>query len=132
MGEGFMILGPNLLVILAIAFIVIGPKKLPEIAKTLGKALAEFKKTTEEIKDSIGINELGGISSSLTNMDQLADFAEKVSSSMSPKEETDQTTVPEKNSVSLPEAPEKPAVNGEKTGKRENEGWTEVKDKIPG
>ena len=44
---------PELIVILVIALIVIGPKKLPEIAKAVGKAFAEFKKATEDIKNSV-------------------------------------------------------------------------------
>ena len=100
-----MLAGPDLLVVLGIAFIVIGPKKLPELAKTIGKVLAEFKKTTEEIKDSIGIKELGGIRSNLTGMDLLANLAEKVSASMTPKEETGQPQMPMGNSNTLP-APE--------------------------
>ena len=44
---------PELIVILIIALIVIGPHKLPDIAKALGKAFAEFKKATEEIKNSV-------------------------------------------------------------------------------
>ncbi len=99
-----MLAGPDLLVVLALAFIVIGPKKLPDLAKTIGKALAEFKKTTEEIKDTIGIKELGGIRSSLTDMDLLTDLAEKVSASMTLNEEHGQTTEPVENSVSLPVA----------------------------
>ena len=42
---------PELLLILALALIVLGPKKLPELAKTLGKGLAEFRRATDEIKD---------------------------------------------------------------------------------
>jgi TatA/E family protein of Tat protein translocase len=38
---------PEMLVILAIALIVFGPQKLPELSKALGKALREFKKTVE-------------------------------------------------------------------------------------
>ncbi len=89
-----MLAGPDLLVVLAIAVIVFGPKRLPELAKTLGKALAEIKKTTEEIKDSIGIKELAGIRNSLTDMDLLTDLAEKVSASVAPKEEAGPTTAP--------------------------------------
>jgi sec-independent protein translocase protein TatB len=44
---------PELIVILAVALIVIGPKKLPELAKSLGRALNEFKSATQEFKDSI-------------------------------------------------------------------------------
>ncbi len=43
----------ELIVILVIAVIFIGPKKLPEIAKAAGKAFAEFKKATEDIKNSV-------------------------------------------------------------------------------
>src|SRR6056297_2823055 len=46
---------PELLVILAIALIVIGPKKLPDLARSLGRAFNEFKKATQEIKDSLDI-----------------------------------------------------------------------------
>lgn len=38
---------PEMLVILAIALIVFGPQKLPELGKALGKTLREFNKTTE-------------------------------------------------------------------------------------
>jgi sec-independent protein translocase protein TatA len=41
---------PELLLILVIALIVFGPKKLPEVGRSLGKAMREFKRTTEEIK----------------------------------------------------------------------------------
>ncbi len=44
---------PEIIVILAIALIVIGPDKLPDLAKTLGKALSEFKKVIDGVKDSI-------------------------------------------------------------------------------
>jgi TatA/E family protein of Tat protein translocase len=42
---------PELLLILAIALLVFGPKKLPEVGRSLGKAMREFKKSTDEIKD---------------------------------------------------------------------------------
>jgi TatA/E family protein of Tat protein translocase len=47
---------PEMLLILAIALIVIGPKKLPDLAKSLGRALGEFKKATSELKDSLQID----------------------------------------------------------------------------
>jgi len=42
--------------ILAIALIVLGPKKLPDIAKSLGKGIAEFKKATQDFKQSIEVD----------------------------------------------------------------------------
>ena len=44
---------PELILILAVALIVLGPKRLPEIARTLGKGLAEFRRTTDELKEEI-------------------------------------------------------------------------------
>ncbi len=40
----------ELLVILVIGLLVIGPKKLPELARSLGKGLAEFRRATTEIR----------------------------------------------------------------------------------
>jgi len=48
---------PELLLILAIALVVIGPKKLPDLAKSLGRTLREFKKATSEFKDTLQIDE---------------------------------------------------------------------------
>ncbi len=42
---------PELLLILALALIVLGPKKLPELARALGKGLAEFRRATDELKE---------------------------------------------------------------------------------
>lgn len=41
----------ELMIILVIALLVFGPKKLPEVSRTIGKAIREFKKSTDEIKD---------------------------------------------------------------------------------
>jgi len=47
----FGIVMPELLLILGLALIVLGPKKLPELARALGKGLAEFRRATDELKD---------------------------------------------------------------------------------
>lgn len=47
----------ELLLVLAIALIVLGPKKLPEVARTLGKGISEFRKATREIKESVDLEE---------------------------------------------------------------------------
>ena len=47
---------PEMLLILAIALIVIGPKKLPDLAKSLGRAMREFKKATNEFKETMHID----------------------------------------------------------------------------
>jgi Tat protein translocase TatB subunit len=48
-GIGFQ----ELLLILAIALIVVGPSKLPDLARALGRGLAEFKRATTELKETI-------------------------------------------------------------------------------
>jgi Tat protein translocase TatB subunit len=40
---------PELLVILVVALVVLGPKRLPEVARTLGKAVSEFRRQSGEI-----------------------------------------------------------------------------------
>jgi sec-independent protein translocase protein TatB len=47
---------PEMLLILAIALIVIGPKKLPDLAKSLGRAMGEFKRATNDLKDSLQVD----------------------------------------------------------------------------
>jgi Tat protein translocase TatB subunit len=53
---------PELLVIAVIALLVVGPKKLPDIAKALGKGLSEFRKATDSatatIKETLRTDEL--------------------------------------------------------------------------
>ena len=44
---------PELVVILVVALVVLGPKRLPELARTLGKAMAEFRRSTTEIMDEL-------------------------------------------------------------------------------
>jgi len=48
---------PELILILAIALIVVGPEKLPDIAKTLGRVIADFKKSAAEFKDSFDVDD---------------------------------------------------------------------------
>ncbi|HAR46359.1 MAG: hypothetical protein A2X56_08925 [Nitrospirae bacterium GWC2_57_13] len=44
---------PELIVIFIIALVVFGPKKLPDLGKSLGRGIAEFKRATSEVKESI-------------------------------------------------------------------------------
>ncbi len=41
---------PELIVIFVVALVVFGPRKLPELGRTLGKALAEFRKASSEMR----------------------------------------------------------------------------------
>jgi sec-independent protein translocase protein TatB len=62
---------PEMLLILAVALIVIGPKKLPDLARSLGKAMGEFKKATSELKESIQIDsELKDVKTTFNEIDR--------------------------------------------------------------
>lgn len=45
----------ELLVILGIVLVIFGPSKIPEIGRSFGKGISEFKKATRELKDSIEV-----------------------------------------------------------------------------
>jgi sec-independent protein translocase protein TatB len=50
-------IGPQeLLVILLLALIVVGPQRLPEIARTIGRGMREFRKMQDEVKDMVKVD----------------------------------------------------------------------------
>lgn len=77
---------PELLVIAVIALLVVGPKKLPDIAKSLGKGLSEFRKasenTAETFRETLKTDEL------------KKDMAEFKDSLLNVKEDAKETPVP--------------------------------------
>lgn len=46
----------EIIIILVVALIVIGPKKLPDLAKALGRAMGEFRRAADDLKDNLDIN----------------------------------------------------------------------------
>jgi sec-independent protein translocase protein TatA len=44
---------PELLLILAVALIVFGPRKLPEVGRSIGRAMGEFRRATHDLKSSL-------------------------------------------------------------------------------
>lgn len=59
---------PELIIIFVIALIIIGPKKLPDLARALGKGMAEFRKATNEIKTNLDMeDELKGMEEELVD-----------------------------------------------------------------
>lgn len=44
---------PELIIIFVIALIVFGPRKLPELGRSLGKAISEFKRATNELQSTL-------------------------------------------------------------------------------
>lgn len=62
---------PEMLLLLAVALIVVGPKKLPDLAKSIGRSLGEFKKATRDIKESFDPdNELSDVKKAFDDMNE--------------------------------------------------------------
>lgn len=83
---------PEMLLILAIALIVIGPKKLPDLAKSLGRAMREFKKATNEFKETMQIDgELAEVKKAFDDINEDAKDAvdSKLESATKPVDKTD-------------------------------------------
>jgi Tat protein translocase TatB subunit len=99
---------PELLLILAVALIVLGPKKLPELARSLGKGLAELKKSAEDLKGSLNVGEeFKDVQKDLSNIIDPTQYLETLAPNP-PQEEkevkTEAKPAAEKDSSSLPKA----------------------------
>jgi len=44
---------PELILILVVALLVVGPSKLPELARSMGKAFGQFRRMADDVRDSI-------------------------------------------------------------------------------
>jgi sec-independent protein translocase protein TatA len=88
---------PELLVIFIIALIVFGPKKLPDLGRSIGRALAEFKKASEEFQESMR--------EEMKEVEKTADV----------KEELKQI----EHQLGQPDRPAKPAGGSEQAGQPE-------------
>jgi Tat protein translocase TatB subunit len=67
---------PELLIIGALALILIGPKKLPDLAKSLGKTLGELRKATDDVKETI-FEEIKPIKDEMPNQWELEQALKK-------------------------------------------------------
>ena len=81
----FGLSGQELLLIVILALVFLGPKKLPEVAKTLGKGYQELKKAMDGVKGTINVNEV------FTDMmkDDAEPAADKRKDAANPKREDD-------------------------------------------
>jgi len=87
---------PEMILILAVALIVIGPKKLPDLAKSLGKAMGEFKKATSDLKESMQIDtELKEVKTAFNDIGRNDQKETKGTSSTSDTDETHEAEKPE-------------------------------------
>ena len=104
---------PEMLLILVIALIVMGPKKLPDLAKSIGRAFGEFKRATSEIKESLDIDDelqdmtktFNGVSDdikeSIAGAEALENKAQSMSTSLVGENEKNNIAKPEPSETSL-------------------------------
>jgi TatA/E family protein of Tat protein translocase len=82
----------EILIILVIAFMLFGPKELPEIGKQIGKAVKGFKETTEDLRQSVE-PEINMITQELKSVEQ--DFESSIKEAEEQiKGATDEVTEP--------------------------------------
>jgi TatA/E family protein of Tat protein translocase len=100
----FNISGGEILVILVVVYLVFGPKKIPELARMLGKGLNELRRATQDIRDEIS-REANKIKDNVNiDLDDPLNFTESKSGAKKqekpsekkeepsqPKDQTDQT-----------------------------------------
>jgi Tat protein translocase TatB subunit len=117
---------PEILLILAIALIVIGPQKLPDLAKTLGRAMGEFKRSAQDLKRSIDMDTtLQDVKSTTTDLkDVIKDPRKKThkkeSTGKEPAEESKETetasdeteSASSENTTAVPDIDKEDSKNG--------------------
>jgi sec-independent protein translocase protein TatA len=93
---------PELILIFVVALIIFGPRRLPEIGRTIGKALGEFKKATDDFKNTIERE---------VHLDELRQIPPVINASMTPSLTTVSRTEPVTTVVAeaAPHVPEMPA-----------------------
>ncbi len=92
---------PEIILILAIALIVIGPKKLPEMAKSLGRAMGEFKRATSDFRETLEIdNELSQVKKAFDDMN-----TEDLQKKSPPAPQKDENLSPPKERIEIPDDP---------------------------
>mgnify|MGYP000044182699 FL=1 len=115
---------PELVVILVIALIVFGPKKLPELAKTLAKGMAELKKATEDVKQSLEEDETlreaqKDLADSISGIQRQVDLeGSEALKAGEKKEEETQASVEPPHASEATAAEASPLVEAKKDGER--------------
>ncbi|MBN3036536.1 MAG: twin-arginine translocase subunit TatB [Bacteroidales bacterium] len=80
----FDISSGELLVILVVAFLVFGPRKLPEMARTLGKGINELRRATSDIRQEIQ-REAAGIRKEIDKADPMKETETKTKEPENPE-----------------------------------------------
>lgn len=84
----------ELLIILGLALILIGPRKLPELARSLGKTMGELRRATDDLKETIA-EEIEPIKEEIPDKEELKEALEK--KFLVEEEEQDKKTEAEKD-----------------------------------
>ncbi len=107
-------IGPmELVLILVVALLVLGPKRMPELARTLGRGLGEFRRASNDLRQSLALDEI---------QNELRDGL------------TGAGTIhkPVKQPVKKPDTDDKPAQAGDELAAGKREGESDTPDKHPG
>ena len=123
---------PELIIIMVIALIIIGPSKLPDLAKALGKGMSEFRKATQEIKESLDLDEdIHGVNTDLeTTLDGFTESLEGEALELGMDGESENVNFDEVlDSQEQPKKEDTPVVEtSEGLERTENVGFDEVVD----
>jgi len=128
---------PELLIIGAIALIVFGPNKLPELARAFGRAMREFKKATDEVKESFEAEtrDLEELRSAITTGNPLEDLAREISTLKEVPAENErlEEVAPEGTVPTETSSAEVPVTSpeGRSNEDKKEEGFEEKKEGIP-
>jgi sec-independent protein translocase protein TatB len=91
---------PELILIAVVALIVLGPKRLPDLAKSMGRAVREFRKATSELKETLQVD------SEFTEVKKaFQDFQSDVNQSLDPKEQPKEPPAAEAPPATAPQLP---------------------------
>ena len=99
---------PELILIFVVALLVFGPKKLPELGKSLGRGLAEFKKASEDLKKTIedeieqGKHEAAAVKQQVTEVRTALMAAPPLPATAATPPEVPEATVPRSDSPIRP------------------------------
>jgi len=113
---------PELLIILGLALVILGPKKLPGMAKGLGRAMREFKKATEDMKEELReeTTELGEIKDTIMGEVDRATEPEETGEESIESEEEVETAVEDTGTEKAVEDTENRDVVDETDGRKES------------
>jgi TatA/E family protein of Tat protein translocase len=104
--------GPEVILILVVALIVFGPRRLPEIGKSMGKMLAEFRKASNDFKRTIE-DELEAEKTKESQPAPISPPETTTAETMAPVTDVPASEVPAPEATAVPHAAATPAPSAE-------------------